>query len=83
VGIDNKYGQVIVPNSTIAEDEPVVVFRAQDKLLPAVLEAYRGLCQYAGSPEKYLELIVESREKVIAWQNEHFTQVPQSADHKG
>jgi hypothetical protein len=78
MGIDNKYGQVIVPNSTIGENEPVVVFRAQDKLLPDLLKVYRIMCKLAGSPERHLDLIHDSAEKVRAWQAENFTKVPES-----
>lgn len=82
MGIDNKYGQVIVSGSTIAEDEPVVVFRAQDKMLPDLLKIYKILCKAAGSPKKHLDLIHESAEQIRAWQAENFTQVPQSVNYK-
>jgi hypothetical protein len=78
MAIDNKYGRVILERSTIGEKEPVVVFRAQDKLLPKVLDIYRFLCEIAGSPPRHLELISDSAEKIRAWQQENFTQTPQS-----
>lgn len=78
MAIDNKYGRVTLENSTIGEDEPVVVFRAQDKLLPDLLKIYRVLCRIAGSPERHLELIHESAQKIRVWQQENFTQTPQS-----
>ncbi len=64
MGIDGKYGHVTIERGTIADDEPVVVFRAQDKLLPGVLKIYRFLCEIAGSPERHLELIDQSAETV-------------------
>ena len=78
MGIDNKYGRVTVERSTIAEDEPVVVMRAQDRLLPDVLRYYEGLCEKAGSPEHHLQLIRKTRDIVRAWQKEHFTKTPES-----
>jgi hypothetical protein len=78
MGIDNKYGRVTVENSTIGEDEPVVVFRAQDKLLPDLLKIYRILCSTAGSPERHLDLIHDSAEKIRAWQANNHTQTPRS-----
>lgn len=83
MAIDNKYGQVFVPNSTIAEDEPVVVFRAQDATLPMLMTIYEQLCAQSGSPEKHLKLIRESRSVIEAWQAEHFTQIPQSKAYGG
>jgi hypothetical protein len=81
--VDNKYGKVIVPNSTIGEDEPVVVFRAQDKLLPDLLKVYRIMCKLAGSPERHLDLIHDSAEKIRAWQAENFTKTPESLPREG
>lgn len=80
MAIDRKYGRVTFerPNS-IGEDEPVVVFRAQDKLLPVLLEYYLDECQDAGSPPHHLTGIHEARHQIIAWQRNHFTQVPKSA----
>lgn len=76
--IDNKYGQVVVPGSTIAEDEPVVVFRGKDKLLPALLQKYAAMCRDAGSPEHHIDLIQDSYEQLVAWQAENVTKVPDS-----
>jgi hypothetical protein len=79
MGIDGKYGRVTLEHSTIGEDEPVVVFRAQDKLLPDLLKIYRILCKTAGSPDRHLDLIQESAEKIRAWQAGNFTKTPESA----
>jgi hypothetical protein len=78
MAIDNKYGRVDVEHGTIAADEPVVVFRAQDQLLPALLEAYAELCRSAGSPPVHLVGIASARARVEAWQSEHYTQTPRS-----
>jgi len=37
---DSKYAKVTTPHGTIGAHEPVIVFRAKDKLLPALLDAY-------------------------------------------
>lgn len=78
MAIDNKYGRVSLENSTIGEDEPVVVFRAQDKLLPNLLKIYKVLCEIAGSPEHHLDLIHDSAVKVREWQADHPTKTPSS-----
>jgi hypothetical protein len=76
---DVKYGHVTTERGDIGETEPVVVFRAKDKLLPTVLADYLDMCQRAGSPPHHLDGIEEAGRVVEAWQAEHFTQVPQSA----
>lgn len=70
MAIDNKYGRVTFEHGTIGEDEPVVVFRANDILLPKVLMYYHLFCMKAGSPRHHLNLILDSLEKVRAWQDE-------------
>jgi hypothetical protein len=76
---DLKYGRVTLERGDIGEDEPVVVFRAQDKLVPFLLRFYRQLCMDHGSPERHLGGIEAAREQVETWQRDHYTQVPQSA----
>lgn len=81
MGYDLKYGRVTVENvrsTPIADDEPVVVFRAQDKLLPDLLEVYRALAIAAGSPPAHMDLIERAQANIAAWQAEHHTQVPGS-----
>lgn len=81
MGIDNKYGRVTVErvrNRPIGDDEPVVLFRSQDKLLPQVLEAYRTIAEANGSPLEHLEGIDAALAKVVSWQQEHRTQTPGS-----
>lgn len=78
MAIDNKYGRVTTEKGSLGEDEPVIVFRAKDALLPALLAEYRHLCELSGSPERHLTLIDRSRQDVIRWQTEHHHQVPRS-----
>jgi hypothetical protein len=78
MAVDLKYGRVTTEFGTIGDDEPVVVFRAQDKLLPKVLVMYFTLCQKEGSPSQHLEKIVGAIEAVEEWQKNNFTQIPQS-----
>jgi hypothetical protein len=83
MAIDGKYGRVTLERGTIGEDEPVVVFRAQDATLPALLAWYRAQCERAGSPARHLASIDDDAAGVIAWQAGHHTQVPQSAGYQG
>lgn len=83
MAVDLKYGRIHFeePN-TIGEDEPVVVFRAQDRLLPKLLKVYRYFCELAGSPDKHLRLIDEGAAIIKQWQISHRTQTPQSKDYR-
>lgn len=82
MAIDGKYGKVTLEKGTVGEDEPVVVFRAQDALLPEVLNAYQRLAIKAGSPRRHVAAIEDDKERVEAWQKDNPTQVPQSAGWK-
>lgn len=76
---DNKYGRVTLENQrNVGDDEPVVVFRAQDKLLPKVLKVYRFFCELAGSPQNHLDLLDDTAAKVKAWQKANTSKVPSS-----
>lgn len=78
MAIDSKYGRVILEKGTIGEDEPVVVFRAQDRTLPKLLKVYRYFCDLAGSPERHLSAIDDAAAVVKTWQENHFTKTPSS-----
>ena len=78
MAIDLKYGRVTLERGTIGEDEVVVVFRAQDELLPKVLAYYHLFCLKAGSPRHHLDMILNAREAVEKWQSRHKTKTPSS-----
>jgi hypothetical protein len=78
MAIDAKYGRVTLEHGTIGEDEPVVVFRAQDALLPKVLMYYHLFCLKAGSPRRHLGMILNALERVQAWQASNDTKTPSS-----
>jgi hypothetical protein len=71
MAVDRKYGLVILEHGDIGEDEPVVVFRAKDKLLPELLYKYLHLCSESGSPERHLDLIRASYGSIREWQDAH------------
>lgn len=78
MAVDGKYGRVTLERGTIGEDEPVVVFRAQDAMLPRLLDIYMFLCEIAGSPSRHMEKIREARQTVKGWQAQNKTKVPTS-----
>lgn len=73
--IDAKYktsGDLTKMDGTpIPEDEPLILFRGKDKLLPDLLENYKKLCQDAGSPAGQIDLIRAKIDEVVAWQAAH------------
>lgn len=76
-GYDLKYGDITnTKGGAISPNEPVFLFRAKDRLLPAVLSHYRLLCEQNGSPEHHLHGIDAAAEAVEDWQREHYTQTP-------
>lgn len=80
--IDRKYGRVILENQrNVGDDEPVIVFRAQDRLLPKLLKVYRYMCELAGSPENHLAAIDDTAGVIKAWQAEHTTKTPTSTGY--
>lgn len=79
MAIDAKYGRVTLEHGTIGEDEPVVVFRAQDVLLPKTLMYYHLFCLKAGSPKRHLDAIINALGKVTLWQDDNPTKTPSSA----
>jgi hypothetical protein len=77
--IDTKYGRVTLERQrNIADDEPVVVFRAQDELLPDLLDTYRQMCKTAGSPRNHLDGITLAQRRVLEWQQVHGFKTPDS-----
>ena len=78
MAIDGKYGRVTLEHGVIGEDEPVVVFRAQDETTIHLLDYYRILCVLAGSPARHLALIDKTRATFHDWQGEHDVKVPDS-----
>ncbi|MEO5627613.1 MAG: hypothetical protein ABIQ89_01875 [Candidatus Saccharimonadales bacterium] len=70
--IDEKYqttGDITKLDGTpIPEDEPLILFRAHDKLLLPLLEDYMKLCIDSGSPEKHLGLLKQRIDAIKAWQ---------------
>jgi hypothetical protein len=80
MGYDGKYGRVTTEHGDIGEDEPVVVFRAQDKTVPELLLEYYRICRQNGSSPFHLGLIEKTRERFLKWQNTpgNRTKIPNS-----
>lgn len=82
MGFDGKYGKVTTEHGSIPDDEPVIVFRARDQLLPQVLAYYQAACMEAGSPDRHLNLIRDAGRTVKAWQQKNGMKIPDSERSK-
>lgn len=63
MAISMKYGKVNIPK--IAEDEPVFILRAQDKLAESAIEMYRLLAASHGS--RVVESVSRDVESFRRW----------------
>lgn len=48
MAVERKYGRVTTEKGNIPDDEPVIVFRGQDRLAPAIMRIYAQLCRTHG-----------------------------------
>lgn len=83
MGYDRKYGKVTTEHGSIPEDEPVIVFRARDRLSPDVIAYYGSLCVKA-SPDFHQDLVKGTLQAFLDWQRDHPDQVrtPDSEAHR-
>ena len=65
-----------VTGVSIPETEPVILFRAQDAALPAVLTFYERNLREIGASKDQILAVRELHEKVVAWQTKNLTKVP-------
>ncbi len=75
MGYDGKYGKVTTEHGEIPDDEPVIVFRGRDRIVPAMLRFYLEMCEANGSPSRHLDLIQRSAANITRWQQDHPGQV--------
>jgi len=68
MGFDRKYGRVSTEHGDIPDDEPVIVFRGHDPALVPMLDTYLLLCTNLGAPDRHLNIVQNSREAILAWQ---------------
>lgn len=80
--LDLKYGQVTLENrpESMEEDEPVIVFRAQDALAVPLLARYENLYTQAqpdgfdADADPFVTAIRNQRERFHEWQQAHADQ---------
>lgn len=71
MGYDGKYGKITTEHGDIPDDEPVMLFRGRDAMLPALVDLYLGLCKHSGSPQRHLDIVQETSERLAEWQRTH------------
>lgn len=73
--IDPKYqtsGTITKKDGTpIPEDEPLILFRSQDRLLPQMLDYYVGLREKAGSSAAGIQALQKHIDAIKKWQAAH------------
>ena len=68
---------LLSPGSTpIATDEPVMLFRAQDRAFIHVLEAYQEWLIVAGVSQRIIDSVEQHIMMANAWQHEHGCKMP-------
>jgi hypothetical protein len=82
MAMDGKYGRVTLEYGDVGDDEPVIVFRARDILLPQVLAQYYALCKSAGSPQQHLDIIQTRWHDIVEWQDANGSRIPTSGPNR-
>lgn len=70
------YDRIQDPAGLIGEDEPVMLFRAKDRLMHNVLAAYRDMLVQVGAEPHMVESVERHIDRVTHWQVENGTQTP-------
>lgn len=73
---DEKFKVEKLLGSPLQDDEPVFVFRAQDKFMAEVLVRYADMCHLGGASEAYVQAIWNHKGLVSAWQADHQIKIP-------
>lgn len=74
MAIERKYGNLNI--SKIGEDEPVIVFRAQDILSIPILNHYVKLCYDNGCTKEHIGNIEVTIMQFNRWQETNKTKLP-------
>jgi hypothetical protein len=62
--------------STLREDEPFFILRAQDSFAPEVVELWAFTAKMRGSSQKKVEAARACAERMREWQKEHGSKIP-------
>ena len=74
---DGKFTVEQLPgHDPLHPDEPIIVFRGRDVVLPGLLRLYADTCETLGSPEQHVTSARTKMDEVMAFQNEHGFKIP-------
>jgi len=65
-----------IGSAPIAQDEPVMLFRAQDQLAPMVLLGYANLLMAHGAEEHMVDSVIRHATQMLQWQSYHPSKRP-------
>lgn len=68
MGFDPKYGRVTTEHGDIPDDEPVIVLRGRDAMVPETMARYMELCEENGSPARHVTLVAGAVTRIQEWQ---------------
>jgi len=67
--IDRKYyGEVFKNDGTLVPEEEMIVFRAKDRAVPAMLQFYADECRSIGCSDFHVEQMLVLKERVTHFQ---------------
>lgn len=70
------YNRIQDPEGLIPEEEPVMVFRAQDKCAPAALDAWCKAAKENGVDPHMIEVVHNWSREMRHWQSIHGSKIP-------
>jgi hypothetical protein len=72
----SDYDRIQDPANKIGADEPVILFRAQDALMPAVLAYYADLLRQHRSAQHMIDTTLAHEQKTRQWQRMRGCKLP-------
>ena len=67
MAVDTKYGRVTVERGKLPEEEPVFLFRGQDRLAPQVVRYYADLVEQETGNHAFAEAVRAEAQRLEAW----------------
>jgi hypothetical protein len=70
------YNRIQDPEKLIADDEPVMLFRAKDNLAPAILAQYADYLKMFHASQHMIDSVLAQEAKMRQWQRTHGCKLP-------
>jgi hypothetical protein len=75
--------RIIDTHDLIPSEEPVFLLRGQDKLAPLLVEQWALEAQKQGASQNIVNAAMEQAQKMVLWQKEHGSKIPDMPPVKG